>query len=304
MRISVAIATYNGLSYLPEQLRSIASQSLRPHEIIIVDDRSSDTTLRYLTEIQSTYPIPLSVYSNTHNIGFQNTFLRALSHCSGDIVFLSDQDDVWLPDKVSTVVSYIRANPTCHLVQHDSYVTDSTLRITHQSLFKAMNLPIQHFSYGFCMAVSKELISHLPQTLPIGHDHFLNYLANMFHIKGFINQPLCLYRRHPNTTSQSLQTSAPSRPHFLEYNLLAHFNTLDFYRALIQSASALNATLPDVFYQSAGISKIHSKLTTAESRYHYMCMPVPKRYFCMLNHLFRGYVPFVTLVKDFFSTII
>jgi len=92
--ISVALCTYNGELYLREQLESILKQTFPPDEIIICDDGSTDTTIKILEEFRRKSFIPVKVYYNKENLGVSKNFEKAISLCSGDIIFLSDQDDV------------------------------------------------------------------------------------------------------------------------------------------------------------------------------------------------------------------
>ena len=97
-RISIAMATFNGEKYLREQLDSIYSQTLLPYEIVAADDCSTDRT----TEILEEYRIKkgLKYLVNEHNIGVVKNFEKAISLCQGDYVALSDQDDIWFPEKL------------------------------------------------------------------------------------------------------------------------------------------------------------------------------------------------------------
>ncbi|HEV2835287.1 MAG TPA: glycosyltransferase, partial [Pyrinomonadaceae bacterium] len=100
MNLSIALGTYNGAVYLKEQLESIAAQTRTPDELVISDDQSTDDTLRLIEEFAATagFPVPLSV--NESNLGTAKNFEKAISLCRGDVILLSDQDDVWHSDKL------------------------------------------------------------------------------------------------------------------------------------------------------------------------------------------------------------
>src|SRR5688572_22956866 len=98
MTVSVALCTYNGANFIGEQLQSICSQTMSPNEIVICDDASTDKTISCIREIKNNYPaIDWKIVKNTSNLGYVKNFEQAISLASGDIIFLSDQDDVWLP---------------------------------------------------------------------------------------------------------------------------------------------------------------------------------------------------------------
>ena len=102
MKISIAMCTYNGAEFLPAQLQSILTQSRPPDEIIICDDRSTDDTQALLKKFATESPIPIAVHINDHNLGSVKNFERTISLCTGDVIALSDQDDVW------AVINYMR----------------------------------------------------------------------------------------------------------------------------------------------------------------------------------------------------
>lgn len=111
MRLSVAMCTYNGEKYIREQLMSIRNQTLRIDEIVICDDCSEDDTVEIIENLIRQYDLPVRLHVNTWNHGYRKNFEQAICRCSGDIIFLSDQDDIWLPTKVETIIGYFNSNP-------------------------------------------------------------------------------------------------------------------------------------------------------------------------------------------------
>ncbi|MCD8291094.1 MAG: glycosyltransferase, partial [Prevotella sp.] len=97
MKVSVCIATYNGEKYIEEQIRSILSQLSDNDEVIISDDGSHDQTLSL---IQSIGDKRIKIFQNEGRHGFKYNFENTLKKVQGDYIFLCDQDDVWLPNKV------------------------------------------------------------------------------------------------------------------------------------------------------------------------------------------------------------
>lgn len=105
--ISVVMATYNGEKYISDQLNSIAGQSIRPDELIITDDGSTDNTLLLVQKFARSNPcIKVRVVEGPRK-GVSNNFLHGLSFASGDYVFLSDQDDIWLPSKIEKSIGAV-----------------------------------------------------------------------------------------------------------------------------------------------------------------------------------------------------
>lgn len=98
--ISVALCTCNGARFLGEQLASLVDQTLRPIELVVCDDASDDGTWQLLEEFRHSAPFPVRLRRNTRRLGIGQNFEQAIRLCTGDVIALCDQDDVWLPDKL------------------------------------------------------------------------------------------------------------------------------------------------------------------------------------------------------------
>jgi glycosyltransferase involved in cell wall biosynthesis len=127
MKISIAMATFNGAKYLGEQLETFISQERTPEELVVCDDSSTDATLSILEEFKCRAPFEVIVVKNDQNLGFTKNFEKALSICTGDLIFLSDQDDYWFPNKVSAVEKAFLENPDKSLVIHNGELADGNL---------------------------------------------------------------------------------------------------------------------------------------------------------------------------------
>ena len=127
MTCSVAMCTYNGEKYITDQLRSIINQSTQPDELIICDDNSSDKTVERIKCILGSWDKPWHIYINKQNLGYRKNFQKAISLCKGDIIFLSDQDDVWQKDKITIMMKAFQDNPHVLLAFHDAEITDAQL---------------------------------------------------------------------------------------------------------------------------------------------------------------------------------
>lgn len=134
--ISVALCTYNGEKYLPEQLESIVGQSVSVHELVVCDDGSSDRTLEILQQFSADSPFPVRIFQNTTNLGSTKNFEKCLSLCQGDILFLCDQDDVWRIDKVEKQVGYLRENPGVDAVFSNAQVIDDYSQPTSSTIWQ------------------------------------------------------------------------------------------------------------------------------------------------------------------------
>ena len=108
--ISIAMATYNGEKYLREQIDSILNQTIQDFELIVCDDCSTDTTWNILLEYQS-QDKRIKCYRNEENLGFKKNFEKAIKLCTGEYIALSDQDDIWLEEKVETMIGIMNDYP-------------------------------------------------------------------------------------------------------------------------------------------------------------------------------------------------
>lgn len=109
MKISVAIATYNGEKFILEQLESILNQTMRVDEVKICDDRSGDATVQIVEEFIQRNHLEDSweITVNHKNMGYASNFMKALRKTSGDVVFFCDQDDIWFPDRIERMTQVL-----------------------------------------------------------------------------------------------------------------------------------------------------------------------------------------------------
>lgn len=206
MKISVCIATYNGEEYIIEQLNSILPQLKEKDEIVISDDYSSDKTVMLIESLNDSR---IKIFYNVKKKGYTGNFENALNNSSGDVIFISDQDDIWLPNKTQECLSQLK---NFDFVVSDGRVVNSSLSVIYNSFF-AISKPysslmgnIFKFSYlGCCMSFRKELlIKALPfpeNHLLCTHDNWLFLVAASFYKVKIISEPLILYRRHNSNTS-------------------------------------------------------------------------------------------------------
>ncbi|ACT49376.1 glycosyltransferase family 2 protein [Methylovorus glucosotrophus] len=215
MKISVAIATYQGSKYLREQLDSIAQQTVLPDEVIIYDDASSDDTANEAELYSQTSPFLINVFRQAKNVGFRENFDSALCACCGDLVFLCDQDDVWLPNKIESVLNVFQTHTSAVLVIHDLEFCDEQLRPIGQTKIKRMasghNI-YRDYVVGMATAIRGDFLRlclPVPDVPGLAHDRWLHDCALAIKGKVVIEEPLALYRRHgANATADTVVNSA------------------------------------------------------------------------------------------------
>ncbi|MCD2452741.1 glycosyltransferase family 2 protein [Methylicorpusculum oleiharenae] len=207
IRISIALATYNGEKYLVEQLRSFCNQTRMPDELIICDDCSQDSTLSIAYDFAAKAPFTVKIIVNQRNLGYVQNFSNAFSYCNGDIVFISDQDDVWLPTKIEKMSQYLDLNPHIQLVIHDLDYCKEDLRPIGQTKIQRMenNFDLNwYYVVGMATAIRNpflKLCMPVPNSGLITHDMWLHHCSHSINRKAIITDVLALYRRHQSNVT-------------------------------------------------------------------------------------------------------
>lgn len=209
MKISVCLATYNGEIYIKEQLDSILKQLKPKDELIISDDGSTDNTIGIINSYKDSR---IKIYhSNKKNLilNFQN----ALEHANGEIIFLSDQDDIWVDDKITKTLPFLINNL---LVFSNAIVFNKELNSSNRLLFKKGSKKLEGFKnfyknnyIGATMAFKAELLNialPFPSKIPM-HDSWLGLMASCLGKTYYITEPLIFYRRHEKNISMTGEKS-------------------------------------------------------------------------------------------------
>ncbi|TXH53500.1 MAG: glycosyltransferase [Bacteroidia bacterium] len=217
MKISVALCTYNGSKYLRDQLNSLFSQSRKVDEIVVCDDQSTDSTMDILHAFKKQYPEVLNIRQNNKKLGARNNFENAISVCSGDIIFLCDQDDIWYDSKVAVSVDWLAMHPQMlgvfcngNLISKDKVAIKQTMwdNLGFNQERRSQLEPKDLFNYllingniasGTTIAIRKEAKKYiLPFYLPADtwHDHWIALMLSAIHKFHCIDKPLLDYRIH------------------------------------------------------------------------------------------------------------
>lgn len=207
MKISIAMATYNGAKYLQEQLDSFVAQTRQPDELVVCDDGSTDSTLEILEAFRQQAPFVVRIYLNEMNLGYVRNFEKALTLCTGDIIFLSDQDDVWLCKKIELMAATLAISTDIFVLQTDMVLADENMNPTpHTQLgnILALGHSPEIFLSGCGTAIRKvwlELALPIPSELA-AHDNWIHRLALALGVRALHEPPLQIYRRHSDNASK------------------------------------------------------------------------------------------------------
>lgn len=226
-KISVAIAAYRGEKYIAEQLRSLFSQTRVVDEIIISDDSEDSRTEQVVRQEAANWNGELKYIRNLQKKGIEANFRNAVRAASGDMVFLCDQDDVWLPEKVETLANELESHPECQVVACNSEMVSAALKplgrsipadmktaepimtaINHKNAFPYM-LALKMIIPGHAMAMTRAFVPlflAMPDKMKF-HDVWLEQTAALFETMRYVNKTLTLYRVHENNASTPLKNT-------------------------------------------------------------------------------------------------
>lgn len=231
--ISVAMATYNGARYIREQLDSVAAQTYPPHELVVCDDGSTDSTPDIVQAFARLAPFKVRLYSNARRLGFADNFLKAASLCEGEWIAFCDQDDVWLAHKLAVMMHAAGRYPSANVIVHSAELVDADLRPSGRRIpdFKRTRFaaPLTRYpigvATGFACAVKADLLERFDaqarpsdpelQGAPLSHDRFAFLLANAVGGMVFLHDSLALYRRHDAAFTDLNGLPRSSTPHLL-----------------------------------------------------------------------------------------
>ena len=218
MRVSIALATFNGDKYLEEQLESFSRQSRLPDEIVLSDDGSTDSTVEVIKKFAAAHKIFKVVLNiNKDTLGYAGNFNRALEMCSGDIIFLSDQDDVWYSNKIESVLDIFSRHSRVGLVVHDLMFCDSQLKPTGETKMERMERSFElkkNYVVGMATAVRRDLLDlclPIPYSESYNHDDWLHLCANLLDKKFILRNTLADYRRHGENTTHGTALNSLNR---------------------------------------------------------------------------------------------
>ncbi len=215
MKVSVCMAVYNGEKYIKEQLDSILVQLGHNDEIIAVNDSSWDNSVNIIKNFQDSR---IQLINNEKNLGVLKTFEKALNNSSGEIIFLSDQDDIWLPEKVEKFLNIFQTCPDVTLVLSDAQIIDGEGNISSDSFFdirgKFIANPVSNLIknkyHGCTIAFRHEMLKFLlpfPKDTPM-HDIWIGIVNGIYGKAFYINETLIQHRRHENNASRGPLNSA------------------------------------------------------------------------------------------------
>lgn len=227
--ISVCIATYNGEKYIKEQLDSIRCQLSESDEIIISDDSSTDATLKIIENINDNRIKILP--NNTFRSPIFNSE-NALKHAKGDYIFLSDQDDIWMPEKVMKMKSELLHKDLCisdcMIIDADGVIIEKSFFEMHRSSRGFWKNLTKNTYIGCCMAFKREILKYVlpfPSNIAM-HDIWIGLSVELMGTSVFIKDKLIKYRRHDRNASPTSKKSQYSFQFKIHYRFIILYQLL------------------------------------------------------------------------------
>ena len=264
--ISIAMATYNGAPFIDEQLDSIERQRRRPDEMIVCDDQSTDDTVHRLERFARRASFPVKIHVNPQRLGWRANFMRATGFCSHALIAFSDQDDIWYPEKLSTMAPHFE-DPSMMMVYHNADLVDTSgtpydtwLPVDrHVTRIEALSRPTAWINPNGLTMMFRSMLTRFndlwPDTdwppspeHPFAHDQWFFDLATNLGTVLLMPERLLGYRQHGGNSvgwtngrreSLSLPRNADIRQQIDE----ALRRVEPFHRALTTAASRENGPL-------------------------------------------------------------
>ena len=223
-KISVVLATFNGIKFIKEQLDSIRTQTQIPDEVIISDDCSNDGTYEFCRKYIDEHKLNgWTVHRNPENLGVRKNFRNAMMKCTGDYIFTCDQDDIWIPDKISVMVQAMNEHPEILLLASNyiPFRNGETINAHVKNLSRDDGeiIPLRLKDYWLgnlrpgCTFCFRRKILERFSVMDIEkrhHDSMLWKYAMLSDGLYLINRQTIKFRRHDSNATNQFRRKAPS----------------------------------------------------------------------------------------------
>lgn len=271
LTFSVALCTHNGARFIAEQVRSILNQSVPPTQLVLSDDSSTDATVTSAREVVSRfqaehpeYPLQFTVLVNQEPLGVTANFQQAIVQCTGELIALSDQDDVWAPNRLERFAEQFAARPELSVLHSDARLVDESGHPIGQALSSAIGfsraeeraihegnalkvLLRRNVVTGATTVFRRDLVdASTPFPESWLHDEWLAMVAAVIGLVDFLPEQLTDYRQHElNQIGASTPTAAQLFGRLREPRFERNARLLERAQALADRASHLDALAGD-----------------------------------------------------------
>lgn len=278
--ISVAMAIYNGERYIVDQLKSIYNQSLEADEVIICDDCSSDNTVDIVNNFIKKNKLQgkWHLIRNEENMGYINNFVKAISLTKGDYIFLSDQDDIFYPEKFEIMITFMEKHGDCVLLNAGYEIIDEysnrtrTLRarsqckrkkykkLTFEKWLKESAFP----GFSMCMRKGlKDILLKANMENCYGHDQMIGLLAIGQNGNYEISKVLSGYRVHYHNITGGKNIS---ENYSIDLRIEQKKKELEEYQKLFRMIKNNNIKYTDISFLERRQSDLKKRISALETK--------------------------------------
>ena len=221
VEVDIILATYNGGKYLDEQLESIFEQDFHNYRILIRDDGSTDGTLDILSKWKGLNPQKIEIIEDgLGNLGPTGNFNQLMSVSTAPYICFCDQDDKWLPNKLSSQITFIQSLEEKHphtglMIFSDLIMCDDEMNVICPSLIEkdrlntkalgAHQLLMQNVPYGCTTLINRKLLAIVSpiDSRALLHDHWIAVVASLLGGLHYQDEVLIYHRIHENNASRA-----------------------------------------------------------------------------------------------------
>lgn len=248
------MCTYNGARFLDEQLASLIAQSRRPDEVIVCDDGSTDSSVASLRSFAAKAPFSVLLHENKDRLGSTKNFELAISLCTGELIYLCDQDDIWDSEKIGLTETLFIANPNVSLVFTNAVVVDDNAQSLGYSLWETLRIdkklqkrlqssgalevllerPIVTGTTMAFRSRFRDLVIPIPDDISLIHDGWIALILSLVGPFDLIDRPLLKYRQH-----DAQQLGAPDNTRPAISPILANANRRNDFESEIKKLEAV-----------------------------------------------------------------
>jgi glycosyltransferase involved in cell wall biosynthesis len=306
MKISIAMATYNGEEYIIDQLKSIENQDCSVYEIVICDDGSTDKTIELIQDFSQNTSLNIRLIKNKTNLGFAKNFAKAITLCDGDWIALCDHDDVWFSNKLSTIKRELQHKPDTPILVHDYILTNSKLEkkpfTKFERLEAAGSLPDTMISG--CATIFRNSYPKLILPIPegIAHDSWIHKVFDyILPSKMIIKEPLMYYRRHDKNASNSYISGDRLKS---KLGYLLHYRTkkpLPGYSKGLNYLELIHERLRQDKKLNVDFFKLEKNIDLIKKRINILLCNFPKRQILAFRFLWCGGYDYFNGLISFFN---
>ncbi|SDQ14941.1 glycosyltransferase [Virgibacillus salinus] len=295
MKTSIIMATYNGERFIIQQLKSILRQTRQVDEVLIRDDKSTDNTVELIENFIAQNKLDnWKIQINDFNKGWRGNFIDLMNEANGELIFFSDQDDIWHIDKVETMSNIMETNYNIHMLFGESISIDEEERLVSKqtnSFNKKISKIVSKVNFsekfihknalGCTMCISKELAQKV-YTLnfyDLGHDAQCFRLSLILNSAYKLSTPVILRRIHNDNVTNPGQSNSFSISLDKENRINKIYRNIEWIETVLENYQN------DIFIYNERITTIYSTITFLRDRLK-LC---EKRKISSLIHLLKNH---------------